>query len=110
MLIFILIYYFTYNRNLKKISFWLGILLLIMSLFAIISSNKQKNEIVKQNTAIIFSPSITVKSSPDNSGTDLFLVHEGTKVFIEDKIGEWVEIILNLFNLSIQKKSKNKIQ
>jgi len=52
-----------------------------MSLFAIISSNKQKNEIVKQNTAIIniFSVDYSKKKFSDNSGTDLFLVHEGTK-------------------------------
>ena len=44
--------------------------------------------------AIVFSPSVTVRSSPDESGTDLFLIHEGTKVMIEDTLGIWTEIKL----------------
>ena len=31
-------------------------------------------------------PSVNGKSSPDNSGTDLFVIHEGSKVTVED---EW---------------------
>jgi hypothetical protein len=35
---------------------------------------------------------VTVKSSPDNSGNDLFILHEGTKVNIKLTLGDWVEI------------------
>jgi SH3-like domain-containing protein len=45
--------------------------------------------------AIIFTSQISVKSSPDNSGTDLFVIHEGTKVSVEDEVGEWLEIKLS---------------
>jgi SH3-like domain-containing protein len=45
--------------------------------------------------AVIFSPSVNGKSSPDASGTDLFVLHEGTKVSIEDKVGEWYEVKLS---------------
>jgi len=38
---------------------------------------------------------VSGKSSPDNSGTDLFVLHEGTKVTIEDEVGEWFEIRLS---------------
>ena len=41
------------------------------------------------------SPSVTIKSSPDVSGTDIFVIHEGTKVRIEDKISDWNEIKLS---------------
>lgn len=40
-------------------------------------------------------PSVTVKSSPDVSGTDLFVIHEGTKIWIQDKIGSWKQIKLS---------------
>lgn len=41
------------------------------------------------------SPTVTVKSTPDESGTDLFVLHEGTKVYIEDNsMTEWKEIRL----------------
>jgi len=42
--------------------------------------------------AIVFAPTITVKSSPDDKSTDLFVVHEGTKVRIIDNISGWYEI------------------
>jgi SH3-like domain-containing protein len=45
--------------------------------------------------AVIFAPSVNGKSSPDNSGTDLFVLHEGSKVSIEDTVGEWYEIRLS---------------
>ena len=40
-------------------------------------------------------PSVTVKSTPNESGTDLFVLHEGTKVYIEDdSMKGWKEIRL----------------
>ena len=45
--------------------------------------------------AIIYNPVVSGKSSPDNSGTDLFVLHEGTKVSIEDEVGEWLKIRLS---------------
>ena len=44
------------------------------------------------NFAIITQPSVTVKSSPSESGTDLFLIHEGLKVEIKDSLGNWREV------------------
>ena len=35
-----------------------------------------------------------MKSSPSESGTDLFVLHEGTKVYLMDRVGEWSEIRL----------------
>ena len=41
------------------------------------------------------SPSVTVKSTPNQSGTDLFILHEGRKVIIKDNtMKEWKEIKL----------------
>jgi SH3-like domain-containing protein len=37
---------------------------------------------------------VTVKSSPDKSGTDLFQLHEGTKVSLKSTLGDWIEIRL----------------
>ncbi len=95
MLLVILIYLFTLNIAIKKFTFWIAIIMFSVTATSYIISYKHKKEITTQNTAIIFSPSLTVKSSPDNSGTDLFLVHEGTKVNVEDRIGNWIEIKLD---------------
>jgi SH3-like domain-containing protein len=42
----------------------------------------------------VFCPRVTVKSSPSQSGTDLFLIYEGLKVEITQKIDKWNEIKL----------------
>ena len=44
--------------------------------------------------AIVFAASTTVKSSPDVSGTDLVVLHEGTKVAVKSTLGEWSEVEL----------------
>jgi len=46
------------------------------------------------NKAIISSEAVEVKSSPDENGTLLFVIHEGTKVTITDEFEEWAEIRL----------------
>ena len=45
-----------------------------------------------RNEAIITQGVVNAKSSPDRSGTDLFTVHEGTKVTIKETLGEWANI------------------
>jgi SH3-like domain-containing protein len=47
-----------------------------------------------KDTALIMKPVSTVRSSPDNSGNTLFILHEGTKVKILEKLGEWTRIEL----------------
>lgn len=88
----VFVYIFGKNVMLKKIGFFGGLLLLLVSIYANVASYKQKQKILERNTAIVISPSVTIKSSPSDSGTDLFILHEGTKVEITDKMGEWKEV------------------
>jgi len=94
-LTFLSIYLYSRGLGLKKASFWIGFFLVIISSISFIFSNQQKQKILSGDTAIVMSPSVTVKSSPDASGTDLFVIHEGTKVWIEDKISDWNEVKLS---------------
>ena len=57
-------------------------------------ASNQKAELVNRSHAIVFAPTVTVKSSPDASGTDLFILHEGTKVSVKSTLGDWSEIAL----------------
>jgi len=89
----LLLFFFSRWIRLKKVGFYLGILFLVMVIFSNIFAHNQKRERELRNVAIIFSPTVTVKSSPDASGTDLFILHEGTKVIIKSALGEWNEIV-----------------
>lgn len=85
-------YFFSRISWLKKVSFYGGILSIILTILAVSYSAKKYNESTSHNQAILFTPTVTIKSSPDQSGTDLFVLHEGTKVHILSEIGEWKEI------------------
>jgi len=70
-----------------------AILLLIVCVFANIAAAQQRSQINHRTGAILMSPSAVVKSTPSASGTDLFILHEGTHVqIIDDTMREWVEV------------------
>jgi tetratricopeptide (TPR) repeat protein len=78
--------------SLKKISFWFGVVMLILTIWSFSSAYSHYTAQTSHNTAIVFSPTVNIKSSPAESGNNLFILHEGTKVEILDKVGEWSEI------------------
>jgi len=88
------LYFFTRVTILKKISFFTSILALIISLLSLFYAGEQHEYIVNPDQAILFSPTVTIKSSPDQSGTDIFVLHEGSKVTILSTLGTWSEIEL----------------
>jgi len=94
-LIFLSLYFYSLKYKLKVLGFWLALLLLIISLSSIAFSARNRQMVHNSHQAIIFNPQISGKSSPDNSGTDLFVLHEGTKVITGEKVGDWYEIRLS---------------
>ncbi|MCD7711022.1 MAG: tetratricopeptide repeat protein [Porphyromonadaceae bacterium] len=88
------IYVFVGKVSLRKAGFFVGLLALLVSIGANRFAADQKKHFTHRETAIIFAPTLTVKSSPSESGTDLFVLHEGTKVYLLDKVGQWSEIRL----------------
>jgi len=85
--------YFVSNRMLlRKSGFWMGIVFLGCSIFCLLLAYKNYRIINNNKEAVIFTPTVTVKSSPDEKSVDLFVLHEGTKVRLIDTIGNWYEI------------------
>ena len=69
----------------------LTIVVICSNLFA----SEQKERLVNRSEAIVMNPSVTVRSTPSESGTSLFILHEGRKVSIKDNsMKEWKEIRL----------------
>jgi len=88
----LVLFFFSRKIILKKIGFYTGIAWLAFTIVANSFAYRQKQKLVDRNYAIVFAPTVTIKSSPDASGNDLFVLHEGTKVLIKSKLGEWSEI------------------
>lgn len=80
------------SAGFRKTSFWSGLAGVILSAFSFSIALKQEKLLTKNNEAIVFAPSTTSKSSPDENSTNLFVIHEGTKVKILEKLNEWIKI------------------
>lgn len=87
-------YFFAKTGDVRRITFWTGCFLIFFTIFTWSFAAQQKGRLVNHAYAIVMQPTVTVKSSPDAAGTNLFVIHEGIKVRITDKLGEWVEIKL----------------
>lgn len=94
LIVCLVIFFFSRWIRLKKVGFYVGILMILLIIFANVFASHQKSELVNRSRAIVFVPTVTVKSSPDASGTDLFVLHEGTDVDVKSTLGEWSEIVL----------------
>lgn len=77
---------------LRKTAFHIAWVALLFSLIAGLNAASLHKRDTLRNEAIITQGVVNAKSSPDRSGTDLFTVHEGTKVLIRETIGEWSNI------------------
>lgn len=93
-LLLFLVFLFNSKLSIKKASFIISILFIVISLTSLFFASNQYNNMVNNKTAIIMAPVSIAKSSPDKGSTDLFRIHEGLKVKVQDKSGDWVEIRL----------------
>ncbi len=83
----------------KQLSFWSAFVILFSCLFTFYIANQQYDLLTSHDTAVIMSPSVTVKGAPDDKATELFVVHEGTKVWVVKNDGIWTEIKLSNGNV-----------
>ncbi len=89
---FIGVFILSKSRGARKIAFYFGLLFLLISV-AVFGLAAQKYVNTREhNEAIVFTPTITVKSSPTMNAVDLFVIHEGTKVRVLDEVNDWVKI------------------
>ena len=93
------VFIFGASRPLRKISFYTGSIILVISLVAFVFSGIRKDQMINHREAIVMTGVVSVKGAPDKSGTELFQLHEGTKVFVKTTLGNWIEIKLGNGNI-----------
>ena len=89
MLIGFFLFVFSQTVWVRKTAFYTSLVALLISLVACINAGSLHHRDTERAEAIITQGIVNAKSSPDRSGTDLFTVHEGTKVEITETIGDW---------------------
>lgn len=94
-LIALAVYIYGHQIWLRKSGFTLAVVLLLATLIGNVCAWSQRNRQTSRDGAIVMTPSVVVKSTPSRSGSDLFVMHEGTRVEIRDNsLNEWAEVVL----------------
>ncbi len=87
-----LLYLVANSIVLRKIGFFAGLLFLFASIVTFGLASQKYYYTQQISEAIVFTPTITVKSSPAANSVDLFVLHEGSKVELLDRVGDWHKI------------------
>ena len=89
-----LVYLLAQRLSLRKVGFYgtclAGLLFVVTTWLAV----GERDEMMDESSAVVMSTSVAVKSSPDKSATDLFVLHEGTTLHIENQLDGWCEVTI----------------
>lgn len=78
----------------QRLGFFVSVFSFLLCLFSVIGSIHRYGVEHGSGEAIVFTPTLSVKSAPDPKSTDLFVLHEGVKVEFLDAVGDWRKIRL----------------
>ena len=95
MLLALLLFFFCRKVAVRKTALVFVIISLFVTIFANIAASHIYNYMNNDSEAIVMREEAYLKSTPDNSGTELVKIHEGRKVnIIDDTMREWKEVEL----------------
>ncbi len=89
------LYFLIRNLQIQKFAFVFGMLNVAALILAVILFISSINRESFSNNGILISSVISAKISPDQQSNDAFVIHEGIKFEIEDKVGTWTKIKLS---------------
>lgn len=90
-----LLYLLAPRLSLRKAGFYGTLVAGVLFVCATWFAAADRREMLDDSQAVVMTASVAVKSSPDKSATDLFVLHEGTVVRIADRLGEWCEVVID---------------
>ena len=109
----VMLFFHFFKSSIRKTSLTIAIICLVLTIVANISALTLSDGGDDVPEGIILDEMVVVKSSPDNSGTELTKIHEGLKVqIIDDALSDWMKIEANNGNRVvgwIKKKSMERI-
>lgn len=94
MLLFAAAYLLSNTASKRKFSFTISTISLVVFVIALSNSISAKNNIINSDEAVVVSSAISVKSSPDKNGKDLFILNEGVEVNVLEQINGFTEIVI----------------
>lgn len=93
MLASLLFFWASGSLSVRKLTFSSAVVLLLVTILSNVCAMQQRNFKQSHTSGIITTPAVTVKSTPADNGNDLFVLHEGSKVEIQDSsLKDWCEV------------------
>jgi SH3-like domain-containing protein len=87
-------YFLSRKINIQKLSFFTASFVLpVLIILSIILYARYNRELSVQYGILVESV-YSVKAAPDENSNDAFVAHEGLKMELIDKVGDWVKIKL----------------
>lgn len=78
----------------RMLSFWLAIIALVFSVLILVLSVRNNSLVNHNRNAVITCSIVTGKSAPGDTGNELFVIHSGTKVTVEEELGDYCNVLL----------------
>lgn len=92
MLISLLLYLLPFGIRLRKTGFAFAVVFFAVLCVTVSFASVERSRYLNPSEAIVMSSAASVKSSPDASSKDIFVIHEGTVVSVIDHLGNWTEV------------------
>lgn len=89
-----LLYLLSPRLGLRKVGFYGTLGAFVVCVVTTWFAASDRREMLSENDAVVMAASTAVKSSPDKSATDLFVLHEGTEVTVTGRLDDWCEVVI----------------
>jgi hypothetical protein len=87
-------YYFSESTLVKRISFFIMFVLVFVILIVISAAIFEKSHYDNEKPAIIFAEKIEIRSKPQNGSAVVVMLHEGAKLYVQEKVDNWKKVQL----------------
>lgn len=89
-----LMYLLSPRLSLRKTGFYGTMAAFVFCVVTMCFAAAERSEMLDESQAVVIVASTAVKSSPDKSATDLFLLHEGTELTVTNRLDDWCEVVI----------------
>ncbi|WP_264566162.1 tetratricopeptide repeat protein [Flavobacterium sp. N3904] len=93
-LLFFVGYYFSQSVVTKRIFFFGMFVIILLILISFSAAIFEKDHFLNERPAVVFAESAEVRSEPQKASASIFILHEGTKVYVEETLENWKKIQL----------------
>ena len=93
-LLFFIGYYFSQISFSKRLFFFGMFLLVFLLLISVSAALFEKSRYDNEKPAIVFAETAEMKNEPLKLSSNIIVLHEGTKVFVQETLGDWKKVQL----------------